>query len=506
MTPGTMMACSLLRSVLCGSAALLLVCPLSRRIQSEPSWRGRRFWLVAAVIPFFAPELLIGFTYRVTAAKLVHSELATELLYGVLMLIRCVSAGTALILVPGSSAVSRQALYSWLLLKPYRPIFSWWRGWLWLQVRGPWRSAIICWSLMVLICFQEFETAALLQIDRHPISWTVWLFDAHSARQPLADLLRLSLIPILAECLLLAICLPLFNGRGGYREAAQPAAGDGHGSGRMPGLLNLAVSTIWLCMALGAVILWPLAACLVPFVLDPGKFTGQGTLLWQSVRQIIVSAGFAVSAAVIALSVAAWLLAQRRPWAVVLALFPGLSGSLVLSLSLLAVFQLPGVASLYDTWLPLLVGSALSVLPRACLGVLFLSRMADPAAVHSATLLLQSPAPAVRQFAGGVIWRLRTRGWFLCGLLIVQWAFWDVTVAAILRPVDLEPVVTRLYNEMHYGRTETLLLMTLLGMVIPGLMSLMAMVIWRSVASRYGYHRSRLQRAGGGQASEVGSG
>jgi hypothetical protein len=50
--------------------------------------------------------------------------------------------------------------------------------------------------------------------------------------------------------------------------------------------------------------------------------------------------------------------------------------------------------------------------------------------------------------------------------------FWDVTVASILRPVELEPVITRLYNEMHYGRTEALMslsifaALTLVGIAI----------------------------------------
>lgn len=489
MTPGDVVLCSLLRSVLCGSAGLLLVCQLRRRIHWESSLRVRRCWLVAAVLPFFVPELLTGFTYRVAAAKLVHSELATELLYGLLMLIRCVSAGTALMMVPGPSAVSRQALHAWLLLKPDGPGFWWWRGWLWLHICGPWRSAVVSWALMVLICFQEFETAALLQIDRHPFSWTVWLFDAHSARQPLADSFRLIVIPLLAELVLLAVCLPLVMRRDVRQDSEWRPETDDSFPGSRPGVVNLAVSCGWMLLALGTVVIWPLVACLLPLVANPGTPTFQGILLWQSVRQIVVSAGFSVSAAVIALRVAAWLLILRRPWVVLLALLPGLSGSLVLSLSVLAVFQLPVASSLYDTWLPMLAGSTLSVLPRAFVGVLLLSRLADPAALHSATLLLPSTDPDVRRLAGGVIWRLRTRGWFVCALLIVQWAFWDVTVAAMLRPVDLEPVVTRLYNEMHYGRTEMLLVMTLLAILIPGLMSLLAMLVWRILVSRFRYRR-----------------
>ncbi len=43
---------------------------------------------------------------------------------------------------------------------------------------------------------------------------------------------------------------------------------------------------------------------------------------------------------------------------------------------------------------------------------------------------------------------------------------------SILRPVDVEPVITRLYNEMHYGRTEILILMSAISVLtIPVLCS-----------------------------------
>ena len=76
-----------------------------------------------AVFPFFVPELLIGFNYRLTATQLssgaspVIAAICTESLYALLQLVRCVSVGVALSLLLPRSAVTRESLYSWDLLQ-----------------------------------------------------------------------------------------------------------------------------------------------------------------------------------------------------------------------------------------------------------------------------------------------------------------------------------------------------------------------------------------------------
>ena len=68
---------------------------------------------------------------------------------------------------------------------------------------------------MALVTFQEFETAALMQIDRYPISWSVWLFDAHAARLPLLDSLRMMAGPLLCELVMLGPALYVLLNAGG---------------------------------------------------------------------------------------------------------------------------------------------------------------------------------------------------------------------------------------------------------------------------------------------------
>jgi hypothetical protein len=91
----------------------------------------------------------------------------------------------------------------------------------------------------------------------------------------------------------------------------------------------------------------------------------------------------------------------------------------------------------------------------------------------------------IRQRVSSIFWRMTTFRWLLCGLVIAQWCFWDVTTTSILRPVQLEPVVTRLYNEMHYGRTESLMSLTVLSLLIPfALWGLLAAVTWLKAVVR----------------------
>jgi iron(III) transport system permease protein len=173
-----------------------------------------------------------------------------------------------------------------------------------------------------------------------------------------------------------------------------------------------------------------------------------------------------------------------------LILVPGLMGSLVCSLLLLAFFQLPGIRLLYDSWVPMLAGQTLAVLPKAALTAALLQKSFDGSVVHSATLLLSSNVRRVREAGSRIVWRLTTGRWLMAGFLVSQWCFWDVTVASLLRPIQLEPVVTRLYNEMHYGRTEALMSLAFLAALSPGLVWLIVTALSRLRAS--GRHHTTL--------------
>ena len=479
------MFCSLARSLIIASIAVWPVAMLATRIEASPTVRSRRLRLLLALFPFFLPELLIGFNYRLTVTQLTSgtspltAAICTEGLYGLLMLCRCVAVGVALsMLLPRGSAAD-ESLHSWVLLRNRMASATWWAGWLRLKIPGAWRAPLVAWSVMALVAFQEFETAALMQIDRYPISWSVWLFDAHAARLPLWDSLRMMAGPLLCELAMLGPAL--------YVLLKTPVSDgidqlDDHGLSGGPSVWKSVRFSALLAPGIVLFVLWPLIHNALP-IIRGGMLMLDNATLTQSVVQILTSTGFAVGATVLSMGIALRICAgtgerhARILW--MMLLLPGLLGSLFLSLGLLAMFQLPGVRGLYDTWLPMLLGQTLAVLPFAVAVVLLLMRVSDPAALHSAKLLAVSEESRIRRQMSTIRWRLTTGRWLLGGLIIAHRCFWDVTVASILRPVQVEPVITRLYNEMHYGRTEALMSLSLLAALTPLALAAVAMLLSR---------------------------
>ena len=498
---------SLARCLIIASIAVWPVAILVARIEASPSVRSRRWRLLLAVFPFFLPELLIGFNYRLTATQLtldtspLTAAICTEGLYGLLMLCRCMAVGVALSMLLPRRNASDESLYAWVLLRRRMASATWWVGWLRLKIFGAWQAPLVAWSVMALIAFQEFETAALMQIDRYPVSWSVWLFDAHAARLPLWDSLRMMAGPLLCELIMLGPAL--------YVLLKTPTADgndmvDDHGLSGDPSVWKSVRMSALLTPGIVLFVLWPLIHNALPIVRG-GMLLLDNSTLQQSLVQILISTGFAVGATVLSMGIALRICArigerhgasrrfavrfqEQLPVASAIPLrkifwmsliLPGLLGSLVLSLGLLALFQLPGLRGLYDTWLPMLLGQTLAVLPFAVAVVLLLMRVSDPAALHAAKLLAVSEKSRIRRQMATIRWRLTTGRWLLGGLIVAHRCFWDVTVASILRPVQVEPVITRLYNEMHYGRTEALMSQATLAALTPLAIAAAAMLLSR---------------------------
>ena len=492
---------SLIRCVFVASISLAPVAILTQRIEGFATARSRRLWMFLAVFPFFVPELLIGFNYRLTATQLSQgtsgpfAAVSTEFLYLLLLVARSTAFGVAVRQMVTRSSVSKESLHAWNSLRPLNSsqqtgsltMMQWRLGWMMLNLTGPWRSSLIAWSIMALTSFQEFETAALMQIDRYPVTWSVWLFDAHANRQPLSDSIRMILGPLAIELILLSPALWML-----LRHAPKAAVQSFTPYSDSSGLSAHRLRSL-LCLSPGIVLflVWPLSVNFRSALSGLGAMLQNDDLLKMAAEQILTSTGFAVAAAIQAINLSGMMQpALERPdmssphpqvfkKILLLLLIPGLMGSLVLSLLLVAVFQHSLLRPLYDTWLPMLLGQSLTILPRSFALVVIMNQMTEKSALHSASLLMSSPHVKIRQHVSSIFWRMTTFRRLLCGLVIAQWCFWDVTTTSILRPVQLEPVVTRLYNEMHYGRTESLMSLTVLSLLIPlALWGLLATATW----------------------------
>ncbi|MBL8815883.1 MAG: hypothetical protein JNL58_07615 [Planctomyces sp.] len=470
---------SLVRSMTVACAGVVLSGHIHARTTDHRFGNVRQFWIIAGLLPLFVPDLLTGFIWRPVSAELMnwsesilsshsgnsrgmYGGFLTELLYILLLTIRATSYGVAVRMMMPVSNQESTSLFLWSTLRHRQKVTSWVVHFLRMRLSGMWRPAVVAWCLMTLVSLQEFETAALMQLDRSPIVWTVTLFDAHAAHQPLLDSLSMLKWPLMIEG---GLFIPVFVLMRGSSTSSMGVPDDVLESQRAVRgtFINRFVAACWVLLVCGLVILWPLLSAVPQLIASFGLILANPGFVVQSMSQIGVSLLFSAVAAMVGLQSAKLILGQRSRLLLWIMLLPGLSGSLIVSLVLLSVFQTSVGRVFYDTWLPLLAGQVLVVLPRAVFMVIVLNRLIDPAALYLSTLTAKADATHVARAGFQIRWRLQTAAWVVAAMALSHWCFWDVTTVSILRPVDLEPVVTRLYNEMHYGRTEILMLMSFLS-------------------------------------------
>lgn len=493
---------SIVRSVVVASAALILSgCVHSACTRRSLSAGWRKIWIVAALLPLFVPDLLIGFTYRLTSAQLLHSAPATEGLYAALLLIRITAFQVVVRLLLTESIVGETSIHSLKMMNANS--FQWWSMWLRLQLLGPRRTAVVAWLGGCLVCFQEFETAALLQINQYPIAFTVWLFDANATGEPLSHSLKFLGLSLLFQGSLLIPAISLLVAPQSNALSSPVRSLAGNRGRSIVGIICVVIS----CLVFVAI---PVGANIFSFeegLATPRMQLGLGALiqtksLGARVQQILFSFTTAAIAGGLAIWICAELQHNRRRRLTIALLLPGLIGSLALSLLLLAMFQYPGIvmnsqkpgtaiqriaeilSRAYDSWLPMIVGQILFVLPRASLLVAVLHILAKPTTRHASRLLLASPNADVRVTARGLVWKLNHSRWLIAVAVLTHWCFWDVSIVSTLRPVRFEPIVTRLYNEMHYGRTESLITISALSMLIPFLVFCVVGSLLKSCSGR----------------------
>ena len=151
---------------------------------------------------------------------------------------------------------------------------------------------------------------------------------------------------------------------------------------------------------------------------------------------------------------------------------PGLLGSLIVALLVLALFQTPPLRPLYDTPLPLLLALTIVLLPLALL---------LDALLH---IRHNSPMRHIARQLGSrrLLWELETQPRLAAFGLLFCWAYFDFTASSILAPIGLTPVFVRLHNLAHYGQTAVLSAMMLAAFLAPAVLLLGAVIAGRIFA------------------------
>ncbi|NQV25417.1 MAG: hypothetical protein HQ518_13735 [Rhodopirellula sp.] len=471
---------TLLRSFVAATLAIPMSKLLSRLVlQATGRWR---FWCLLLVLsPLFAPDLVVGYSYRSFELSLLHRPLLNHCFYFVLLLLKFLPAAAVVRICSPPDPISQAALHcarladagvrlSWLLWQMPRQKMVWTSlGFRHLPAFG----------IVFLLAMQEFEIASLLQIP----AWTVHLFDAQAGGLEPAATTQHLVLPVLIQA---AVFVPLIwwglmsSRHLGLRwrladESLSRVCWGG-----------VAVATV------AATVLW-----VVPLtVVSMSGFSGlsgviQNEILVRSTfldlaAAIAIAAPCAVLSLVVARqfrrsselgSLSGRLFLRRIQLLLAgLAVAPGLFGSLAVSIGILSVIQQPPLTELRSTVWPMAFALILFLIPRACLLTLLLPSRRESESSHLATLLDASAELATRKSAARLKWWYECRPLFLVATVLFYWGLANLTAAALLCPPtipllsfdgNIVPLPVRLYKFIHQGRTATLSVMALLSVVVP---------------------------------------
>jgi len=446
---------ALVVTALAGPCVVILERWLAR---AEGPARWQRLALI--LTPFLFPELLVGYAYIPWVAGLPRQA---EGMTACLLLVRVIPVGVVARLLTPASLITRSAIHCRRLLqRTSRDARELW--WLWLC--GPVRQASPALVLMLLVTFQEFELAALFKAT----SWTDWLFVQQVGGLPLSESLRVSLLPVGIQVTLLGWAFFAVQ-----RGPVDPAAEEAPGVYRYD--TGIAVGLIGLMWCLAVVV--PTVSLLGGLPAGLWQLAGQPARCAGLFREMLTGLAIAGVAASLAwLTVGFFLRVVHQPGLLALCCLPGLLGSLILGLSVIACFQLPLLSSWYATPLRWLIGATLAGLPRAVLLRLWLQRW-PTSGQHLAVTLMNSPLPDQQRQGRKLYWRLVEQPVAMALGLLTCWSYLDLTTAYLLAPSGLPSGMVRLYNFMHFGRTSALSAEALILVMGPMAMLMGGWLIWR---------------------------
>jgi hypothetical protein len=464
--------------IICESLGMLPCCALlslcvtfagyhvSRFIQSGQG-RRKELALYLLLSLYFVPSLAVGYFWADVSYSLLRHTLLNLCLYSFLMAVkllpvsvmvfhflpRTISAqGSFCMRLSGTGAARGLRLLLFLARSSGKPFAA---------------SAL----LTFLFAFSEFDLASLLGVKH----WTVALFDLNSGGMPVSDLLRMMAFPVSLEMLLVLGFAVCYRDGGWLRqsEASELEVKAGRAAKLQSGVIVAA--------GLLALVVCPLLALLrkgvggIPDALgDEGLMREAGTgflfALLSSLAAFYASGVFLRRLAHAEMGVGRFAVFAAL-------LLPGLMGALPLGLVMLYLFQLPCLVELRDTPAPLLLALFLFQLPFAIFLRYALGRVAPDESLFLAEGMLG--ASSSKAAAARILWRLKHL--VKCCLLLVIFmpAYFDVTLSAILAPVTMPTLFTRLYNLLHYGHCDKLSATLLVAVALPGLFFLALLALSR---------------------------
>ncbi len=353
--------------------------------------RGVLWGLLLA--PFLVPPLLVGYAYYRPALMLVHYPRTTEAVYWIVLFLRFFAAAVLIRVFAPPSPLSAEAIHCQRLLRHHNEAaLRHWAADVFTWLRGPGQPSIAAFAVIFLSAFQEFEIAALMGITagdvQSPASWTVWLFNWQAGGAPLSESLTFAMTPLIYE---LVVIVPVLILLGSWMSSPWRVEREAEGRVRQRLASEVFLIAATLLIAGG-----------------PGLIVFRGALGGLQSRAatgpLLPEIGIAAAIASTALLVIGILcatalgLAPRRLRGAIVSLLclPGALGSLVLSMGVLWLFQQPGLQSLSQSLVPVVLAVAFVLLPRSLIltAVLGSSRRAQAAHCADARAIALGAAAA----------------------------------------------------------------------------------------------------------------
>lgn len=443
--------------------------------RSSGHWR---FWsLLFVLCPLVAPDLVVGYSYRSFELSLLHRPDWNHLFYVILVLLKYAPAAAVVRIGAPPDPLSEPALHCLRLINSRRPG---WRLSEWVPTQTRLRNHMGVFGIVFLLVMQEFELASLLQIP----AWTVHLFDAQAgALQPAATARRL-IIPVAIQ---LMVILPLMATVRAALHETPPRWRFDEDCSTGPSWPGIAVA------ALSTMLLWavPLIVVGTSGLSGLSGVLRNGMLMRSTVLDLIASMAIAVPCAVLSLFAGRKLsrvVSVTRAFSVsrssrrlssafiLIAILPGLLGSLAVSLTVLVAIQHPLLTGLRSTVWPMATALTVFLIPRALLLMLLIPAVRDCESGHLGRVLDASTDLSQQRSAVSLKWWYDIRPMFLVFVLLFYWSLSNLTAAALLCPPtipllsfsgNIVPLPVRLYKFIHQGRTTALSVMSLLSVLIP---------------------------------------
>jgi iron(III) transport system permease protein len=435
------------------------------RTRRRATFLGRGILWGLLLAPFLVPPLLVGYAYYRPALMLVHYPRTTEAVYWVVLFLRFFAAAVLIRVFAPPSPLSAEAIHCQRLLRPRNEArLRRWAADAFTWLRGPGQPSIAAFAVIFLSAFQEFEIAALMGITagdvQSPASWTVWLFNWQAGGAPLSESLTFAMIPLIYE---LVVIVPVLILLGSWMSSPWRVERDAEGSvkARLASEVFLIAATLLIAGG-------------------PGLIVFRGALRGMQSRAatgpLLPEIGIAAAIASTALlfigilcATALGLVPRRLRGGGIVSLLclPGALGSLVLSMGVLWLFQQPGLQSLSQSLVPVVLAVAFVLLPRSLILTAVLGSSRRAQAAHCARMLAQSPSAPQRRSAARLIDELEVRRFFWAAVLVWYWAYWELTAPSILAPPAATPFVVRMYNFMHYRQDDPLSVMIVASILVP---------------------------------------